>query len=73
MSEVGQSRLFDHGPAPSPVYPDQQASPDRPGMSSWCQRTKSLRSSPLRGGQEPRDRMPAERAALALARLRAPS
>ena len=36
---------------PHPVYPDQRTSSDRLGMSGWCQRTKSLRSSPLRGGK----------------------
>jgi hypothetical protein len=36
---------------PLPVYPDQRTSSDHPGMSGWCQRTKSLRSSPLRGSK----------------------
>jgi hypothetical protein len=40
-------------------------------ISSTDQSTKSLRSSPLRGGQEPRGRELAERTALA--GLRAPS
>jgi hypothetical protein len=34
---------------PFPVYPEQRTSSDRPGMSQTCQRTKSLRDSPLRG------------------------
>src|SRR6266700_455270 len=54
-----------------PIYPDERTSKDRAGMSQKCHCTKSLRSSPLRGGQEPRDRKPAERTTLA--HLRAPS
>jgi hypothetical protein len=34
-----------------PVYPKQRTSPDRLGWSGWCHSTKSLRSSPLRGGK----------------------
>ena len=33
---MGQSRHFDRGPGPLPVYPDQRTSSDRPGMSGWC-------------------------------------
>jgi hypothetical protein len=36
---------------PLPVFPDQRTSSDRPSMSGWCQSTKSLRSSPLRGSK----------------------
>jgi hypothetical protein len=34
-----------------PVCPDQRKSSGRLGRSGWCQSTKSLRSSPLRGGR----------------------
>jgi hypothetical protein len=36
--------------AARPFYPQEQTSSACPGMSVWCQRTKSLRDSPLRGG-----------------------
>src|SRR5260221_6859500 len=36
---------------PLPVFPNQRTSSDRAGRSGSCQRTKSLRSSPLRGGK----------------------
>jgi hypothetical protein len=36
---------------PLPVYPGQRTSSHRPDMSGWCQSTKSLRSSPRRGGK----------------------
>ena len=52
-SELGQKRQFDPLPATT-VCPYERTSSDRLGMSQRCQRTKSLRSSPLRGGQEPR-------------------
>src|SRR6266446_4477775 len=54
-----------------PGYPEQRTSSGRPGWSGSYQSTKSLRSSPLRGGQESRGRELAERTALA--GLRAPS
>src|SRR5216684_2072621 len=34
-----------------PVYPDERTSSEPVGMSQRCQCTKSLRSSPLRGGK----------------------
>jgi hypothetical protein len=34
-----------------PVFPEQQTSSEPVGMSQTCHSTKSLRSSPLRGGK----------------------
>ena len=34
-----------------PVFPEQRTLLDRPSWSVWCQSTKSLRSSPLRGSK----------------------
>jgi len=39
------------GCGPLPIHPDEPTSPDRPGSSRSCHCTKSLRSSPLRGGK----------------------
>ncbi len=37
--------------AARPFYPQEQTSSACPDMSVWCQGTKSLRSSPLRGSK----------------------
>jgi len=49
-SGMGPSRRFTQS-QPLPVSPEQRTSSERPGWSEKCQRTKSLRSSPLRGSK----------------------
>jgi hypothetical protein len=54
LAANANGKLFFNGPMtvekfdPFPVHPDEWTSPDRPGWSVSCQRTKSLRDSPLK-------------------------
>ena len=48
MSDLGQSAVLTVR-RPLPAFPHKQTFSGSVGMFQWCQRTKSLRDSPLRG------------------------